>query len=868
MLRLGPLETRLRSWRSLALAARYIPRDVEDKWREQITHLSAHNTGKPKYYALAMFPYPSGNLHMGHVRVYTISDTMARYKRMAGFQVIHPIGWDAFGLPAENAARERGVPASEWTHRNIATMKQQLQSLGFSFDWSREIATCDPRYYKWTQWLFLRMHERGLAYQRAAAVNWDPVDNTVLANEQVDSSGRSWRSGAKVERRLLRQWFLGITQYAERLTAGLSRVHWPSTVLDLQRNWLGRSEGASVPFSVILPSGGPAAAQLDVFTTRPDTLFGVTFVAVGADSPLIALPHISDELREKIKALAALPRNGAEPQGLPLPLMAVHPLTGQHVPVFYADYVVSDYGTGAVMGVPAHDARDYAFAQRHSLPIKRVIAEPDVCSLPPTPAVLPYTGSIGTLIDSGEFTGQPATAAAAAIAARLVPLGGGPKTSFKLRDWLISRQRHWGTPIPIIHCGVCGTVPVPDRDLPVLLPPEPTPHIACTCPRCGGPAERETDTMDTFVDSAWYYLRYLDPSNTDAICSPDKARDMPVDLYVGGIEHAILHLLYARFLGYFLHDLGVTATTEPFSALLTQGMVLGCTFQSSSGRYLKPSEVSADGKSEVATGLPVTAVMAKMSKSKHNGVEPSAVVADVGADAARLFILFMAPPDLPLEWDQRAILGASRWLTRLWSLVRDHVERVPGPGSNDKKSKAAVSAEQVKVDLRLATHTTIRNVTHSFNVTHTFNHAVGELMKLSNTLRDLPQAHRDLAPDQFNESLRTLLVLLAPMAPHVAAELWSAMADLPSGPFDAKSLVHTQAWPREDPAAFVLDTAHVKVQIGGVFRGTVPVPRAEAADPDALLSHVLASPLAQKYLPRGWSGKPFISTEKLVVSLK
>ncbi|KAG7376463.1 putative leucine--tRNA ligase, mitochondrial [Phytophthora pseudosyringae] len=859
---------------------------IEAKWqqrwaRQELQEPPPPSSAKAKepFYCLAMFPYPSGQLHMGHVRVYTISDCMARLKRMQGFDVLHPMGWDAFGLPAENAAIERGVSPADWTVANIAQAKQQLQALGIRFDWGRELTTCAPEYYKWTQWLFLRMFDKGLAYRKEALVNWDPVDKTVLANEQVDAEGRSWRSGAVVEQRSLNQWFLRITEYGDRLLDDLDKLtKWPDAVKRMQSAWIGRSQGSQVEFQALLGAATAADAKhipLTVFTTRVDTVFGVSFVSMAPDGVEVEalLPRVPAAQRAAVDAYVAKVRamsrddrgKGDTTAGVFTGIYARHPLTGRHVPIYLAEYVLAHYGTGVVMGVPAHDSRDLAFARHHNLEVRAVVGSSDGTACNEDEVFTEH----GVLLDSGEFSGMTSQEATAAITARLErERVGGATTQFRLRDWLVSRQRYWGTPVPIIHCPSCGPVGVPTEQLPVELPPvgedvaddlrgkgssdSPLARMAgwkhCKCPRCGGDAERDADTLDTFVDSSWYYMRYCDARNDAAAFKPEQARTWMkragVDLYIGGIEHAILHLLYSRFVTKFMFDQGFLATDEPFAQLLAQGMVLGRTHKSfGSLRPLAPGEyeeVAEDDRTTIVekkTGLPVVTMWEKMSKSKHNGVDPEQIRARHGADVTRLAVLFKAPPAHELEWDESDLAGQSRWLARIWSLLdgasgQRHrgVRSVPADGEEEK-------------ELRHELHGTIKRVTEALDDFQSFNVAIAELMKLSNLLGERrTQLQGSVA---YDESLCALVQMLAPLAPHTAAEMYQALHD-----GDDAADVHACTWPSYDPV--LLDRAQVKVvlQVQGKPRDTIIVDPAllEARDSDAVLALAMASPAVQRHM--------------------
>ncbi|WP_448381009.1 leucine--tRNA ligase [Gloeomargarita sp.] len=830
-------------------AARYQPAELEPRWQQvwqaQGLYQTRQDPQAPKYYALSMFPYPSGNLHMGHVRNYTITDVIARVRRMQGYRVLHPMGWDAFGLPAENAAIDRGVHPAIWTANNIANMRRQLQALGLSYDWEREVATYQPEYYRWTQWIFLQMWHMGLAYQQEALVNWDPVDQTVLANEQVDSQGRSWRSGAQVEQKLLKQWFLRITHYADELLRDLDTLTgWPERVKTMQANWIGRSVGALLHFPV-----AGQAETISVFTTRPDTVFGVSYLVLAPEHPQVlrlvdpAQKAAVQAFCQELTARSAAERTAADQpkRGMPLGAWAVNPFNQQRVPIWVADYVLYEYGTGAVMGVPAHDERDFAFAQQYGLPITPVIAPPGANGVSTSPTAA-YTGP-GILIHSGEFTGLDSDAAKEKITQAAQERGWGePRVQYRLRDWLISRQRYWGVPIPIIHCDRCGVVPVPEQDLPVLLPAQvtltgrgPSPlaqleaWVRVPCPQCGRPARRETDTMDTFMDSSWYFLRFADPRNDQAIFDPARIQDwLPVDQYVGGIEHAILHLLYARFITKVLRDRGLIPFGEPFTRLLTQGMVQGLTYKTiHTGKYLPPDQVIVvqGAYRDKETEEPVAVFYEKMSKSKYNGVDPEQVLAKYGADTARMFILFKAPPEKDLEWDDADVEGQFRFLQRVWRLVQQYRESPPqGQGELTPADR----------HLRRVIHQTVQAVTTDTTETYQFNTAIASLMKLTNELSDYTGNHAAVVA----EGIRVLLVLLAPFAPHITEELWHQLGHEDS--------IHQQPWPPVDEQALVVTEIPLVVQVMGKTRGTISVP--SQAD-QATLEHLAkTSELGQRYL--------------------
>eukprot|EP00013_Stygamoeba_regulata_P001989 CAMPEP_0177632816 /NCGR_PEP_ID=MMETSP0447-20121125/2506_1 /TAXON_ID=0 /ORGANISM="Stygamoeba regulata, Strain BSH-02190019" /LENGTH=933 /DNA_ID=CAMNT_0019134435 /DNA_START=68 /DNA_END=2870 /DNA_ORIENTATION=- len=825
----------------------YTAAAVEEKWRARVSHFPAHAhapssapaptpalsqsaldnrdqkktspsseaalpsaTSPSTQYILPMFPYPSGSLHMGHARVYSISDTVARHRHMCGSHVIHPMGWDAFGLPAENAAIAHGVAPQTWTERNIEHMQHQLRRLGFWFDSEREFRTCDPDYYQWTQWIFLRMFERGLVYQKDAEVNWDPVDRTVLANEQVDADGRSWRSGAVVEKRMMKQWFVKITEYASELLEDLQLLdRWPPQVKSMQTNWIGRSQGATLLFPVATTEHIDApTSPIEVFTTRPETVYGVSFVALSVDHPQLeqlTVPSARDQvlqfaerIREERKDRTAVPST----DGVALGTYCVNPMTGELVPIFVTAYVLHDYGTGAAMGVPGHDERDQTFATSANLPSRQVL-------------VGDYPEQV--LQNSAGFDGLRWDHARERIIKEFETRGiGRNNIMYRLRDWLISRQRYWGTPIPIIHCSECGPVPVPENQLPVRVPPlkdisqlEKAPEAQpCECP-CARkmPATTEADTMDTFVDSSWYFLRYLDPRNTQSPVDPQKVSS--VDMYIGGIEHAVLHLLYSRFVSKFLHELGL-APREPFHHLLTQGMVTAKTVQNRhTGKYLTAIEQEQVDEADLKI------IFEKMSKSKHNGVDPLQMIETYGADVVRLFVLFQAPPEMELQWDGSAIAGQQRWLNRLDTLTSRILSEEDSPSAMEslattqrhsgkkqhRKQKTLLSTVEIMCSLR----DTITQVSVSLSKDNpTPNTAIAALMKFSNTLSEA-----DLTSDEVYLSARALSVMLAPLAPHFAAEMFSRLSSaervssethIPvwAGPVTSSTFVFDQNWPVVD----------------------------------------------------------------------
>ncbi len=872
--------------------SRYNPASIEEKWQqtwaEQNLDQMPEDTQKPKFYALSMFPYPSGNLHMGHVRNYTIIDVIARLKRMQGYRVLNPMGWDAFGLPAENAAIERGIPPAQWTNQNIAQMKDLFHRLGISFDWTKEVTTCSPDYYRWTQWIFLQFLAAGLAYQKEATVNWDPIDQTVLANEQVDNEGRSWRSGAKVERKLLRQWFLKITDYAEQLLNDLDKLpNWPERVKLMQANWIGKSVGAYLEFPIV-----GMDEKIAVFTTRPDTVYGVSYVVLSPEHPLtnrVTTPEQKAAVENFVKEVALqteIDRTAEDKpkHGIPTGGKAINPFNGEEMPIWIADYVLYEYGTGAVMGVPAHDTRDFQFATQYQLPIKIVIVDDD--EMPLTEA---YTEP-GIMINSESFNGMDSIKGKAAIIKYAENQGyGKARVQYRLRDWLISRQRYWGTPIPVIHCPNCGIVPVPASDLPVVLPEnveftgKGSPlakleeWVNVPCPSCGTPAKRETDTMDTFIDSSWYFLRYPDARNEEQVFDTAKTNDwMPVDQYVGGIEHAILHLLYSRFFTKVLRDRGLINCDEPFKRLLTQGMVQAMAYKNPvTGKYVPPAEVDAANPKDPQTGEPLQVFYEKMSKSKYNGVDPLDVMAKYGVDTARMFILFKAPPEKDLEWDDADVEGQFRFLNRVWRLVTEFAAPPPAPpyqgGEKDNLPSAissqggekdnlasAISSQgggkdtlsKPEQDLRRAIHIAIKEVSDDLEGEYQFNTAVSEMMKLSNALTDAKCKDSPI----YAEGISTLILLLAPFSPHIADELWHLIGNSES--------VHTQTWPSVDASALVTDEMTLVIQVMGKTRGTIQVP--SGADKAALEKFARESDLAKRHLEGKEIKKVIVVPGKLV----
>jgi leucyl-tRNA synthetase len=780
---------------------KYTPHEIEAKWQKRWSENDAFRTTinrqRPEYYVLEMFPYPSGNLHMGHVRNYSIGDVVARFKVMQGYNVLHPMGWDAFGMPAENAAIKNGIHPSAWTWDNIANMRRQQQELGLSYDWDREVATCHPDYYHWTQWLFLLFYERNLAYKKKAAVNWCNDCNTVLANEQV-VDGRCWRCDSVVVKKDLEQWFLKITDYADRLLADLAELKgWPERVKTMQENWIGRSEGAEFSFAV-----PEINDKISVYTTRHDTVFGVSYIVLAPEHALVDKLTAGKPEEAAVKAFVERVRGQSEiartsteteKEGVFTGAYAVHPLTGEQVPIWVANYVLVEYGTGAVMGVPAHDQRDWEFAGKYGLP-KLIVIQPAGKELTLSDMTGAYDGQ-GIMVNSGEFSGLDNEAGKVRIAQWFEAQNiGKRRINYRLRDWLISRQRYWGAPIPIIYCPDCGTVPVPKEQLPVMLPDnvdfasgsvsplaKADEFINCTCPKCGGNARRETDTMDTFICSSWYYFRYTSPHSADEPFDPDKANYwMPVDQYIGGIEHAILHLLYSRFFTKVLKDAGLVNVNEPFKNLLTQGMVI------------------KDG--------------AKMSKSKGNVVSPEEIIGRYGADTARLFILFAAPPERDLEWSDQGVEGAYRFLGRLWRIIAHYTSLIQTEA--DGYDPKELSKEEK--ELRRVLHVTIKRVTEDIGQRFNFNTAISAIMELVNAMYALRE--QGVTPDAalMREVIAGLLKMLAPFAPHITEELWQETI--------ADNSVHKQAWPVFDAAALEVEEVEIVLQINGKVRDKVVVP--------------------------------------------
>lgn len=825
----------------------YLPKEIEARWqnhwREHQIFKIAQTPDRPKFYSLEMFPYPSGRIHMGHVRVYAIGDVVAHFKRMQGYNVLHPMGWDAFGLPAENAAIQKKVHPAVWTTQNIAYMRSQLQKMGLSYDWDREVTTCQPDYYRWNQWFFIKMFERGLAYRKTASLNWCPECATVLANEQV-IDGHCWRCDTLVTQKNLEQWFFRITAYAEELLTSADRLTgWPQRVLVMQKNWIGKSRGVEVRFPL---SDRPEA--LTIFTTRPDTLYGVTFMSLAPEHPMVSALIAGRPEEAGVRAFIEKIQNQdktvrtsltQEKEGVFTGAYAVHPFTKERIPIWVANFVLMEYGTGAIMAVPAHDQRDFEFAQKYHLPIRLVIQNPSGSLTEPLTAA--YTDEEGTLIHSDRFSGLPPKEAQEAIARFVEEQGlGKVKIHYRLRDWGVSRQRYWGTPIPILYCDRDGIVPVPESDLPVTLPEdvpftgkggsplaESPSFVNATCPVCKGPARRETDTMDTFVDSSWYFLRYTSPHETAGPVNPKAAQEwMPVDQYIGGIEHAVLHLLYARFFTKVVRDLGLTKTDEPFTRLLTQGMVI------------------KDG--------------AKMSKSKGNVVDPDQLIETYGADTARLFSLFAAPPEKDLEWSDEGVQGASRFLQRVWRMVYEHAKG-GAPAHAERPVDWTAASPRVK-SIRRITHRTIQKVTEDIEQGFQFNTAIAALMEFYNALSRDQSApgptgeEKPLHTAAFIEALDHLVLLLSPFAPHLAESLWEAMGHRPS--------VLNVPWPSCDPALTQDEMVEVVVQINGKLRNKFSAP-AGLSD-EVLQEQALSDPKTQSWIGDQKIKKVFVVKGRLV----
>ncbi|MGE0356319.1 MAG: leucine--tRNA ligase [Burkholderiales bacterium] len=846
---------------------------VQQEWAETKAFVAPDASDRPKYYDVGMLPYPSGKLHMGHVRNYSINDALCHFLRMKGYNVLQPMGWDAFGLPAENAAMANGVPPAKWTWDNIAYMKKQLQSLGFAIDWTRELATCSPDYYRWNQWFFLRLREKGIAYKKTGTVNWDPVDQTVLANEQV-IDGKGWRTGAPVEKREIPMWYLRITQYADELVDSLDALGWPEQVKQMQRNWIGRSYG--VEFT--LPYAPETAARmadgkagLKVFTTRADTIMGITFAAVAAEHALATeaakgnapLAAFIEECKKGGVMEAELAT--MEKKGMPTGLFVLHPFTKEKVEVWVGNYVLMGYGEGAVMAVPGHDERDFAFAKRYGLAIAQVIdVDGQAYS---TDAWQPWYEAPGVNVNSGKYDGLGQAACIDAVAADLAALGlGAKRVQFRLRDWGISRQRYWGTPIPIMHCPKCGDVAVPDEELPVVLPEDLVPDgsgsplaksrafYECKCPACGADARRETDTMDTFVDSSWYFMRYACPG-AKTMVDERAGYWMPMDQYIGGIEHAILHLLYARFWTKAMRDLGLVKFDEPFANLLTQGMVLNHIYSRRTDKggiaYYAPEEIEAKTDAEgritgatlKADGGPVDyGGIGTMSKSKRNGVDPQDLIDRYGADTARLYVMFASPPTDTILWSDTSVEGSFRFLRRLWKLVHEHLEAGgPVPG------RAQGELPKPLRDLRYKLHRTIDKVADDYGRRLQFNTAIAAVMELLNAHADA----KDGSPQGravAQEVLEAAVLLLSPVVPHIATALWAGLRP--------GTRLIDQRWPETDRAALVQDTIELVLQVNGKLRGHI------GAAADATREDIEALALASEAAAKFMEGRP---AKKVVV---
>ena len=838
----------------IAYQPRKIETEVQATWEKKRAFKVREEPGREKFYCLSMFPYPSGKLHIGHVRNYTIGDVIARYQRLQGRNVLQPMGWDAFGLPAENAAIENRVAPAKWTYQNIDYMRTQLQRLGFAYDWDREIATCRPDYYRWEQWFFTELYRKGLVYKKTAPVNWDPVDQTVLANEQV-IDGRGWRSGAVVERKEIPQWFLKITDYSEELLEELDNLDgWPDSVRTMQRNWIGRSEGVEIDFPI---AGGPE--KLTVFTTRPDTLFGVSYMAVAFEHPVaVAAAERRADIAAFVQKYSSVGTSEAEleameKEGVPLDIHVTHPFTGEALPVWVANFILMGYGTGAVMGVPGHDSRDWEFAKKHDLPIKPVIRPADGTGITLDEGAYVQKG---ILENSGEFDGLTFEQAFASIADRIEEAGmGGRKVNYRLRDWGISRQRYWGCPIPVITDENGGSVPLPAHELPVVLPENVefsgvrsplnemddflyTPH-----PETRLPSRRETDTFDTFFESSWYFARFCCTDNHDAMLDKRTEYWLPVDQYVGGIEHAVLHLLYSRFFQKLMRDLGLTRHGEPFKNLLTQGMVVAETFyREEAGRRtyynFKDLEFERDAKGRIIAArlssdkLPVTiGKREKMSKSKNNGIDPQDIIDRYGADTVRLFIMFAAPPEQSLEWSDSGIEGAYRFLKRLWKYARNNCRAAPaGP--------AAYTREQR--DVRRKIHQTIVKVNDDIGRRYTFNTAIAAVMELLNVLSRMNKQSANAAAVR-REGLEVMVLLLSPIIPHITDAIWRAMGK--------ETALIDAGWPQADAGAMVEDELQLVVQVNGKKRAQI------LAAPDASEESIKTDALSNENVQRHISGK-------------
>jgi leucyl-tRNA synthetase len=825
----------------MGMDSRYHPKEIEEKWQkiweENKLFKVTEDPGKPKYYLLEMFPYPSGKIHMGHVRNYSIGDVVARYKRMKGFNVLHPMGWDAFGMPAENAAIDHGVHPAKWTYENMAYMKNQLKRMGFSYDWDREIATCDVSYYRWEQLFFIKMYERGLAYKKQSSVNWCEVCKTVLANEQVLSDGKCWRGHADdpgVTQKDLEQWFFKITDYADDLLEWVDKLPgWPERVLTMQRNWIGKSIGAEIRFPI-----EHSTEAIKVFTTRQDTVFGATFMSLAPEHPLaLSLSRGTPQEKAVREFVDRIRRQDAnkrtsdeiEKEGVFTGAHCINPMTKARMPIYVANFVLMGYGTGAVMAVPTHDQRDFEFAKKYGLPLI-IVVQPEGQALTTETMTEAYEGE-GILVNSGPFNGTESPRAREAVAQYLEEKGmGGKRTSYRLRDWGISRQRYWGAPIPVVYCDRCGTVPVPEKDLPVVLPynvevtgmgesplVRAKEFVETPCPKCGGPGRRETDTMDTFVESSWYFDRFACADYHEAPLDRKRVDYwMPVDQYIGGIEHAILHLLYSRFFTRVLKEMGWVGVEEPFTNLLTQGMVCKEVFECPKDGYLFPSEVEALEETfrcrkcgvQISPGR-----LEKMSKSKRNVVDPEYLIEKYGADTARIFCLFASPPEKDLDWNDQGVEGSARFLNRVWRLVYDHDQRLQTV--SPLSSGAAPEGDQKS--LHQKTHKTIKKVTEDIERFH-FNTAISAIMELVNEIYLSDAKDRDDGPSRnvMREAIETAVLLLSPFVPHFAEELWQLLGNR------ASVLMHP--WPNYDPEAVIEDEILIVIQVNGKLRDRIMVP--------------------------------------------
>ena len=891
----------------------YQPREVEhaahSAWNAADAYRVSEDASKPKFYACSMLPYPSGKLHMGHVRNYTINDMLTRHLRMKGYNVLMPMGWDAFGLPAENAALKNGVPPAKWTYENIAHMKGQMQAMGLAIDWSREVATCDADYYKWNQWLFLKMLEKGIAYRKTQVVNWDPVDQTVLANEQV-IDGRGWRTGALVEKREIPGYYLKITDYAQELLDHVQVGNpkatldgWPERVRLMQENWIGKSEGVRFAFTHdIRGNDGQLIGdgKMYVFTTRADTIMGVTFCAVAPEHPLAA--HAAQSNLELATFIAKCKEGGTteaelalkEKEGMPTGLSVTHPLTGEAVPLWVGNYVLMGYGDGAVMGGPAHDERDFAFALKYDLPIEQVIQVPGEQPFDNRQWHDWYANKEqATTVRSGAFNGLAHKAAVQAVAAALAAKGLGElKTTWRLRDWGISRQRYWGTPIPIIHCESCGVVPVPEKDLPVVLPQDLVPDgsgnplnkcesfLNVPCPCCGKPARRETDTMDTFVDSSWYFMRYCDPHNDKQMVADGAKYWMPMDQYIGGIEHAILHLLYARFWTKVMRDLGLVKIDEPFTRLLTQGMVLNHIYSRRTARgakeYFWPADVEPvfdDSGKQVAAklnkavgDLPAGTLIdyegvGTMSKSKNNGVDPQELIDKYGADTARLYTMFTSPPELTLEWNDSAVEGSFRFLRRVWNFAVKHAAALQAGLAVNRESSGQETPTLSKAAraLRLDIHTTLKQAIYDYERMQ-YNTVVSAVMKMMNALEAAPVPETPEDQSALAECFGIALRVLYPVCPHISYQIWQE-----TGYSARYGNLLDAAWPEVDANALVQDEIELMLQINGKLRGSILVPA--TADQAAIEALALASEAFAKHAAPGQQAKKVIVVPKRLVNV-